>query len=99
MEEKYPWIKDLIGNQENIMTQKQLTPIYTKVNFLLLTKKYEAINYILDNINTEIAHETLLITLLRITYKQKAKFPIWKEMFDKTKDELVKRKIDIELKL
>jgi len=99
MEEKYPWIKDMIENQENLMEVKQITPIYTKINFLLLTKKFDVINYILKSINPEVAHEALLVSIVRMTYKQRKKFPIWKELFDKTNEELVKRNVKMKLEL
>jgi len=99
MEEKYPWIKDMIENQENLIEVKQITPIYTKVNFLLLTKKYDVINYILNNIDTEKAHEAFLVSIVRMTYKQRKKFPIWKELFDKTNEELIKRNVKMKLEL
>ena len=99
MEEKYPWIKEMLENQENLMEQKKLAAIYTKVNFLLLTKKFDAINYILDNIDTTKAHEAFLVSFVRMTYKQRKKFPRWKEVFEETNKELERRNIAMKLEL
>jgi hypothetical protein len=99
MKEKYKWIEDMINNQENFCEQDKLAKLYTRVNFLLLTKKYDVINFILENVDVEKAHEALLVVLLRLTYKKRKNFPIWKEMFDKTNNELDKRGVNLELKL
>lgn len=73
-----------------------LVNVYKEINKLMSDGKYEDINDLFMIINVENVCDTMLVGLLRLTFYRKFYIKYWRSLFEKIRDELIKRGCDSE---
>lgn len=78
------WIDDLLIQAKDLKTHKDLFPYYSKINSLMIEKKFDSYNEILTKIETKELNETLIIALLRLSFVWKDEIHSWKQFLEQS---------------
>lgn len=78
------WIDDFLINANNLNTAKDLFPYYSKINNLMIEKKFKNYNEILEKVEVEKINETLIIALLRLSFIWKDEINSWNQFLEKS---------------
>jgi len=78
-----------------LTTTKQIMPYYSKISDLIIEEDFKSYNKILNNIKINEIHETLVLSLLRVSYLKRKKISSWNNFLDEVKIDFHDRGHDI----
>lgn len=85
------WIDDFLINAKNLSTPSDLFPYYSKINNLIIDKKFNSYDEMLRKVEIEELNETLIIALLRLSFIWKEEISSWNQFLGKSIIELENR--------